>query len=85
MEAKEKHKSYLTAGQMFLQAGHFLIKQRFRSEGRRVIKVKGSGNVLAERPSCGSDTLWGQRSARELYEHAWEYVQHPLFLQVDCI
>ncbi len=50
-----------------------------------MIKVKGSGNALAECPSCGSDTLWGQRSAGELYEHAREHVPHPLFLQVDCI
>lgn len=52
-------------------------------EGCKVIKVKGSGNAPAEEsaecPSCGSDSLWGQRSAGEPYEHAWEYVPHPLF------
>lgn len=47
--------------QMRRQAGHFLIKRyRLRgSEGCRVIKAKGS---------CGSDSLWGQRSAAEVYE-----------------
>lgn len=54
-----------------------------------MIKVKGSGNAPAEEsaecPSCGSDSLWGQRSAGEPYEHAWEYVPHPLFLQVEYI
>lgn len=83
---RTKHRPY------FKCFWHSLIKQRYRRRGLercRVIKVKGSGNALAEesaqRPSCASDSLWGQRSAQNCMNmhgimcHILRFCRQPSF------
>lgn len=75
-------RSNVSAGQA---SPHKAALQAGGLEGCRVIKVKALADESAKCFSCGSDSLWGHRSAGEPHEHAREYVPHPRLLQVAKI